>query len=217
MRKILILLFISFLILTSCSDRKLKTALENCATESFQWESPRYVSSNYENDPRVVQIKKKIKETLSHIKTVENVKKEIFSEWREKNPMPTISTLDVWKELGYSGLTDPKFYELSYSVQTALKKRVEEKRQEQRTALKTWSRNSESIIRVQTNEISEKRDEIKKLERKIEQIRKNLSRNNFLKMSFKDKKQVGNFMDYYKSCENEYNNTPNTFFEKWKK
>ena len=217
MRKILILLFTCFLILTSCSDRKLKTALENCATESFKWESSRYVSSNYENDPRVVQIRKKIKEDLLYIKTTEDLKKEILLTWREKNPMPTLSTVDVWKELGYSGFMDPKLYELSYSVRTALEKRVQEKRDERRKAVRTWEKNRENEVRFQTNEISEKRDEIKKLERKIEQIRKNLSRNNFLKMSFKDKKQVGNFMDYYKSCENEYNNTPNTFFEKWKK
>ena len=218
MKKLLGIVVLGLLI-SACSNNKLKTSLEKCATQTFVDEvtyMTDYVSSKSEGDNEIIQYKTEIKTLENQIEQLigdRNLKKK---KWKNDNKEPPLqSRIGLFKELGYPSGFSNKFLSLPREQQTIVKDLVKKKSDQQKAKFREWTYNYSNIASTEQYKIKTNSKRIDELKRSIRWRNAKLAEKRFLNFTFEEKKEIPEFMNVYQYCEKEYNETPNTFFEKW--
>lgn len=197
----------------------LSISLEKCATENFRdVVNSGHVFVDLKSDNKIIQMKKNILNLTNESTKLENEHETKLNNWRANNKQPNSFEIiqQYCKKVGVRGRMDLKFEKLDKIQQKKLLEGEKKVKEQARKDFKKWLNDlSANIPDQERKKIKDNSQLIKITRSQIEIRKKQLARQKFLKLSFKDKKDIPEFMKSYELCEIEYNNTPNTFSEKW--
>ena len=201
------------LLLSSCSDLKVKKALENCANKKFLSSLNRdnsiYIS--HADNKTYLKLFRDLNVSLHKKENLELRRKNAKEKYEKENPAPEFSKEELEK---FAGTFSPG---AAREAQQAYYKKELEYSNQLTQKLSLWFDNLKAHLRPLDLEISGMAKTISLIKYQRKQIRLNAVDSKFKKMSFKEKSKISQYVNLYGACETEYKELPNKFLMKYQK
>ncbi|MBT7896865.1 MAG: hypothetical protein HN564_07685 [Flavobacteriales bacterium] len=192
-----------FLLLVSCSDYKVKKAIENCADQKFNNSNSVFINLPLYEMPQIRKIDKKIYSLKKLLKSKELLIKQAHDKYMENNPSPRWKPLD----LEYPKIGSPNYNE-NYRIYQ--KKKLEHNNKHHKESI-NHMKALQSFLTPFSEEIKEVEKKIRTQKWELKKAKLFIIKEEFNKMSFKEKSKVIDYVNLYGSCEQEYKDLPNKF------
>ena len=197
-----------FLLLVSCSDYKVKKAIENCADQKFMQSTTVSMYASWNENPKIKKIKQKIK-SLENLKTSKQKELEdVYAKFRENNPYPKFKKVTVKLPLPGS----PTFDEDNKAYWEERKKIQDDFLKE----TKIYQSRETDAARPTYEEIKKIKKDLKDFNWQLKQSKLFIIREKFKKMNSNEKAKVAHYIELYGVCEYEYKDLPNKFLMQYK-
>jgi hypothetical protein len=202
------------LLLTSCSDLKVKKALENCANQKFLTSNERdsVIPITIDDHEEYQAYKKRIDSLEYDAQQLRFDRESAHEKYKKENLMPIFSKEDKLKEIGESPEAgDPDF---TTKFMEWTKKELEYTQNLSRRQDKYFA--GLNKIRTEFNaKISKVNKKIRAYQYGQKKIRLGLVDEKFKKMDFKQKSKISLYIKLYGSCEKEHKELPKQFLMKY--
>ena len=224
MKKLSLYVFL-VLMLASCSEYKVKKALENCADQKFSVAPSRSkfldLKADLANNARYSLLKSQLNFSIEKIYELDGDKKKGRRKYLEENPRPATPSLEEW--LGIDSTLRPSTLEsLSLEALEEMLEKLKEKKEgskvvvlEYQEQLNKWKRNLEHITVFAENRIRAERRKKSRIEKKIQSIKNDLADKKYEKMNTEQKSKIPLYVNLYGKCEAEHKELPKHFLMKY--
>jgi len=197
-----------FLLLVSCSDYKVKKAIENCADQKFMQSSTVSMYASWNEIPKIKSIKQKIK-SLENLKTSkEKEVKDISKKFAKNNPYPKFKKMTVKMPIAGSSSFDKDF--------KAYKEARKKIRDDFEKETNLYSLRKMALVKPVYEEITNIEKDLKNFNWQLKQSKLFIIREKFKKMNSNEKAKVAHYIELYGVCEYEYKDLPNKFLMQYK-
>ena len=207
MKKLSLYVFL-VLMLASCSEYKVKKALENCADQKFSVAPSRSKDFDLRADLAksgvYAILSGRVSRSQQKINEKEEEKTAALQQWRFQNPMPEMYKLsDVLVEV------DPK---KSLTEQSEHGNKIVN---EYLMKMSKWREDLKFLEAVNENWIRAEKRRKYVAEAKMQRMKNDLADKKFKEMNFKQKSQMSLYVKLYGKCESEHKELPNQFLMKY--